>query len=73
MKFFEHCAKKNRKKCNFIHFFKKHTKLLGYLGIVFDTHFIPLQNEPSPILVGPKPGATFQFECWKRHFSVEQL
>ena len=33
---------------------KKKVKWTGYLGIIFDTHFIPLQNEPSPILVGPK-------------------
>ena len=35
---------------------KKLTKWIGYLGIIFDTHFIPLQNEPSPIIVGPKFG-----------------
>ena len=33
---------------------KKKVKWIGYLGIILDTHFIPLQNEPSPILVGPK-------------------
>ena len=27
---------------------------MGYLGIIFDTHFIALQNEPCPIFVGPK-------------------
>ena len=37
---------------------KKHTKKAkwGYLGIILDTSFIILQNEPSPILVGPKLG-----------------
>ena len=29
-------------------------KRIGYLGMILDTHFIPLQNEPSPILVGLK-------------------
>ena len=37
-------------------FKKKITKRIGYLGIIFDTHFIPLQNESSPVLVGPKLG-----------------
>ena len=31
-------------------------RIIGYLGIIFDTHFIPLQNEPSPIIVGQKLG-----------------
>ena len=29
-------------------------KWVGYSGIILDTNFIPIQNEPSPILVGPK-------------------
>ena len=29
---------------------------LGYLGILLNTHFIPLQIEASPILVSPKLG-----------------
>ena len=33
---------------------KNKTKLISYLWIILDTHFIPLQNQPSPILVGPK-------------------
>ena len=35
-------------------FKKKEAKSLDYLGIILDAHFIPLQNKPSPILVGPK-------------------
>ena len=35
---------------------KKEAKWIGYLGIIIDPHFNPLQNEPSPILVGPKLG-----------------
>ena len=53
---------------------KKNTKWLGYLGIVVDTHVIPFQNEPSPILVGAKLlNIFFLFQCRKRHFSGEQL
>ena len=33
---------------------KKNLKWIGYLGMIPNTHFIPLQNEPSPIIVGPK-------------------
>ena len=29
---------------------------MGYFGTIIDAHFIPLQNEPSPILVSPKLG-----------------
>ena len=54
-------------------FLKKHTKWLGYLGIDFNTHFIPLQVEASPILVSPKLGEPIQFECQKCHLSGEQL
>ena len=28
-------------------------------------YFIPLENEPSPILVGPKLGEPSAFECQK--------
>ena len=35
---------------------KKLCKLIGYLEIILDTHFIPIQNECSPILVGQKLG-----------------
>ena len=35
---------------------KNKAKWIGYLGIILDTNFIPLQNEPSPILVRPKLG-----------------
>ena len=38
---------------------------IGYLGIFFNTHFIPLQNKPSPIHVGPKLGEEIHFECWE--------
>ena len=33
-------------------FLKKTYHWIGYLGKLFDTRFIPLQNKPSPILVG---------------------
>ena len=47
----------SQKKKNELHQLKKkEAKCIGYLGIIHDTHFIPLQNEPSPILVGPKLG-----------------
>ena len=46
---------------------------MGYLWIFLDSHFIPLLNEPSPIIVGPKLEAPQAFECGKRHFSEEQL
>ena len=51
---------------------KKEAKWIGYLGIIINPHFIPLQNEPSHILVGPTLGApcvlsaenvTFQESC----------
>ena len=32
---------------------------------MLDTHFITLQNEPSPILSGQKLGEEIDFECWK--------
>ena len=35
---------------------KTKVKCIGYLEIILDAHLIPLQNEPSPILVGPKLG-----------------
>ena len=35
---------------------KKNYHWICHLWIIFDTDFIPLQNEPSPILVGPKLG-----------------
>ena len=41
-----------RKNLNFMNLKKK--LWIGYLGTILDTHFIPLQNEPSPILVGRK-------------------
>ena len=44
------------KKRNFMNLFKKSYHWIRYLRIFCDTHFIPLQNEPSPILVGPKLG-----------------
>ena len=44
------------KKKQLYEFIKKKLPLNRYVEIVFDTHFIPLQNEPSPILVGPKLG-----------------
>ena len=34
-----------------------------YLDTLLDTHFIPLQIEASPILVGPKLGEPQAFEC----------
>ena len=36
--------------------FKKNLPLNRSVKIVFDTHFTPLQNEPSPIFLGPKLG-----------------
>ena len=45
--------------------FKKKIPLNRLFRGFFDTHFIPLQNEPSPILVGPKLGEEQAFECWK--------
>ena len=36
--------------------------------ILFDTHFIPLQNEPSPILLRPKLMEEIYFECQKTSF-----
>ena len=38
---------------------------MGYLWIFFDTHIIPLQNDPSPILVGSKLGEEIHLECWE--------
>ena len=35
-------------------FIQKNLLLNRSVETVLDTHFIPLQNEPSPILVGPK-------------------
>ena len=35
---------------------KENPKWIDYLGIILDTHFIPLQNETSSSLVGPKLG-----------------
>ena len=32
----------------------------SFMGFLY-THFIPLQNEPSPILVGPKLGGALGF------------
>ena len=32
-------------------------------GRFLNTHFIPLQNEPSPILVGSKLWEPYSFEC----------
>ena len=43
------------KKWNFMNKIKE-DKWIGYLGIILDTHFNSLQNEPSPILVGLKLG-----------------
>ena len=43
---------------------KEKVKQIGYFPIILDTHFIPLQNEPSPILVGPKLREPQAFECW---------
>ena len=37
-----------------LHELKKKAKWIGYFLIILDTRFISLQNEPSPILVGPK-------------------
>ena len=34
----------------------------SFMGFL-NTHFIPLQNEPSPILVGPKLGEPQAFKC----------
>ena len=44
---------------------KKTYHRISYLGIISDTQFIPLQNEPSPILVGPKLGEEIPFESRK--------
>ena len=53
---------------------KKLTKWIGYLFIIFDTHFIPLQNEPSPILVGPKLGLVPEIITFQESgFSIEKL
>ena len=42
---------------------------LGYLGIIFDTHFIPIQNEPSLVLVGTNSGNLRLLSARKRHSS----
>ena len=34
-----------------------------YIKIEFNTPFSPLQNEPGPILVGPKLWEQLSFEC----------
>ena len=44
------------KKMQFYEFKKKYPKWLGYLWVLLNTHFIPLQIEASPILVSPKLG-----------------
>ena len=35
---------------------KKEVKCIDYLVIILDTHFIPLKNEPSSVLVDTKLG-----------------
>ena len=39
-----------------------------YVKLELNTPFIPLQNEPSPILVGPKLGEPLRFECRNKSF-----
>ena len=48
----EHRVNSFRKKLNFMNL--KKTESIGYLGRILNTHSNPLQNELSPILVGPK-------------------
>ena len=43
--------------------FKKNLLLNRSVESVLDTHFIPLQNEPSPILVGAKLWDPLSFQC----------
>ena len=53
-------------------FIKTNYLWIGYLWILFDTHFIPLQNQHSPILVGPKLGRSRILSAGK-HFSDERF
>ena len=51
------------KKRDFMNLLKKEETLNRYIKIEFNTPFIPLQNEPSPILVGLKLEEKLSFEC----------
>ena len=53
--------------------FKKKLKLNRLFEILFDTHFIPLQNEPSPILVGPKLRRRYILSAGKHDFTGESF
>ena len=65
IKIFEHRVNFSLKKCNFINLFLKKLPLNMSFEMELDTHFIPLQNENSPILVGPKLREPYSFECPK--------
>ena len=53
--------------------FKKKLSLNRSVETFFDTHFIPLQNEPSPILIVQNLGRSSLLSAGKHHFSGEQL
>ena len=53
MSFFEHHINFLLKK-NVLNLLKKNLPLNRSVESILGTHFIPLQNKPSPILVGPK-------------------
>ena len=63
IEFFEHRIIYFSKKKQLYEFLKKILPLNRSVETVLDTHFIPLQNEPSPILVSPKLGEEKAFEC----------
>ena len=67
------------KKGNLTNEKKKLTKQIGYLETTFDTQFIPLQNEPSPVLVGPNLGGALGFRVLENitfqesSFSIQKI
>ena len=65
------------KKNNFRNLFQKKLPLNRYVKIELNTPFIPVQNEPSPILVGPKLGepgwSHYVLSARTHHFSGERL
>ena len=63
IKIFEHRVSFLLKKSKFMNLLQKKLQLNRYIKIEFNTPFNPLQNEPSPILVGTKLGEQLSFEC----------
>ena len=72
LKFFEHRGNFLLKKKRY-EFIKKNLQLNRSEKIELNTPFIPLQNEPSAILVGQNSGSHKPMSAGTRHFSGERL